>query len=113
MIKHPPYKSRSHDYLLRRLREAANTLQMRDWQLTLEVGDNVPERFRDDDNGRSVCRCWYYQPCLMAEIWISPERCKKEKTDPLFNLYHEIAHIWHETHDEEVRCNVMAGLLLK
>ena len=113
MIQEPIYRNRQYKQLLSKLKEAQNTLQMRDWQIDLEVGDTPPKRFIDKDNGDSVCRAWYDTTNLKAHIWISPARCKKENTDPLFNLYHEIGHIWSETHNEETRCNIVASLLIE
>jgi hypothetical protein len=110
-IDQPPYKTRTHALLTKKLTEALNLLQMRDWQVDLEVGDNVPVVFRDDDNGISVCRSQWQADCLKAFIWISPDRCRKENTDPLFNLFHELAHPWQDVHGVEVRCNILAKLL--
>ena len=112
-IQQPPYRPRSDKYLDKRLRETLNLLQMRDWNVTLEIGDGVPVRFQDSDNGTSVCRCWYYAPLFQAEIWISPHRCKVENTDPLFNMLHEVAHCFLDGGPhEEAKCNVIATLLM-
>ena len=111
MITPPKYKTRTIEYLTERIRIAQNRLQMRDWLIDLDYGDSVPENFQDYDNDNAVARCEYSSDLLKAYIWISPKRCKKENADPVFILYHEIGHLFHEVHNEEVRCNILASLL--
>ena len=113
MIEINPYRRRSFDFLFESLKTCLNYVQMRDWKIELSYGDTVPPMFRDEDNGTSIGRSRFHKPSLAAQIWISPTRCKSENADPLFILYHEIGHIWQETHDEEVRSNQFATFMMK
>jgi len=45
---------RTFEFLLRRLKDAQNTMQMRDWAIDLEVGDTVPNEFRDNDSDKEM-----------------------------------------------------------
>jgi hypothetical protein len=108
--KSKPFKNRRHDTLTKRLRIALNMMQMRDWDVDLEYGDLLPLRWIKDDDD-AMARVDYCTDTLTAFIWVSPERCKKNNTDPLSALYHEVAHIFLEVHNEEVRCNVIARLI--
>jgi len=111
MIKDPGYRKRRQDTMCKYLRKALNSLQMRDWGVDLEVGDEIPKRFASDDDGDCVARVFFDSDTLHAFIWVSPGRCKVDGVDPLNAMYHEIAHIFHIIHNEEVWCNVLALLI--
>ena len=111
MLKPPKYKARSHDYLEEQLRKVQNKLQLRDWEITLYTDDYPPEKFADDNNCDCSARCEYELQYLTAHVWVSPKRARTDGVDPLFYLYHEAAHIWIVSHNEELRVNTIALLL--
>ena len=114
MIEQPQYRKRSYGFLGQKLNASIELLDMRDWVIDLVVSDYPPEEFLDSDNGDSVSRCMFEEERLFAIIWICPKRCKAEPRggiDPLWVLYHELGHIFHDLHNEEWRCNKIAHLL--
>ena len=112
MIEVPKYRKRSHEFLLRASKKARNLLEMRDWEINLETGDTPPKRFIDSDNGEAIARADLYTSCRKAYIWVSDKRAKKANEDPLFCLYHELAHCILDVPDEELKCNIIARFLL-
>ena len=105
----PPYEYRTPKYLEGQLRKALNVLCLRDFEVTLEVGVIPPKGFED-----CIGNCGaviHDSDVLQAEIWINTAACKAEDRDPLHALMHEVGHIWLNDRNEEVQCNVLAGLL--
>ena len=111
MIETPKYQHRKHDFLLRRMKDVLNLFQMRDWDVTLDTSDNPPDKFADDNNSDCSAKVEYELQYLKAFIWLSPKRSQKDDVDPLFYLYHELAHLYQVVHNEEVRCNIVASIL--
>ena len=94
------------------MKAAHNLLQLRDWQITLDTGIYPPTEFLDNDNGDAAARGSLKTDMRSALIWVSDRRAKENKIDPLFLLYHEIAHLMLSAPDEELNCNIIAKLLM-
>jgi hypothetical protein len=111
MIKRPPYKHRTIAQLNNVLRATLNKLEMRDWQVDIETGSVPPLDFKDmpEADGAAFCRFEYAHH--YAYIWIDPTRAKVINADPVWLLLHEVGHIFHDIHDEETRCNIIAKLI--
>ena len=105
------YKNRTHVRLEKALKSTLNMLQMRDWQVELVTGTVIPNELADHHNS-SACVS-YDINMLKAIIFINTALCKERNQDPLWNLYHEVFHIWLSYCDEEERqCNILATLLI-
>lgn len=110
MIPTRPYKRRTHDYLFKVLKEAANKLQMRDFSYILETGDIPPDGF--SDNPDHLAESIIDTNRLVVKIWIKTGACKSENEDPKTMIYHEMAHAWDEyCKCKERRANIIALLL--
>jgi len=110
MITPNPYHNRTHKQLESALKGAMNTLQMRDWGISLESGESIPPRFAayHENAGATIPNT----NTLTAEIWINFRQCREQNLDPLETLYHELFHIWLEyVPSEELQCNILAGLM--
>lgn len=111
MIQRPAYKHRTLDQLYKAAKQVQNRLEMRDWQIVIETGKVAPSDFKCivDADGAAFC---HFEPHLhSAYIWMDLSKAKESNTDPLWLLYHEIGHIFHDIHDEETRCNIIANLI--
>ena len=102
MIHKPKYRTRTVKDLRRFVKDCQNALQMRDWQIDLIYGDTIPKEFVEGDDGNPAY-IKYEHGHLTASIWVSPIRCARDNTDPRFNVAHEIAHAFQDSHSEEVR----------
>lgn len=110
MIKTIPYQNRTFKFLLKKLFELQNKLQMRDWQIDLIYGDSIPEDMSAKITDMGNCN--FDTDTLEACIWIHKAACKIKNTDPLNVLYHEMAHVWLQyTEDEERQANILALLI--
>jgi len=110
MIDYRPYRPRTHNFLLKKLRQTLNTMQMRDWQVELYYGDIPPTCLQSQSDKVGACKYWIYN--LDAVIWVNWSGCKADNQDPLDVLLHEVAHIWlaYET-NEERQANILALLI--
>ena len=109
-MKTGTYRIRTHKELEKALAKAVCVLQMRDWELSLETGAQVPDKFAANhiNAGATIPQA----ELLKADIWINTRQCKEQDLDPLETLYHELFHIWIEYCDNEERmCNILASLM--
>ncbi|MHA1883059.1 MAG: hypothetical protein ACTSUO_08445 [Candidatus Thorarchaeota archaeon] len=81
-------------------------MNMRDWKIDVEYGDEPPFWETSGDDGRlgsSVAKREYYR----GWIWVSPERCKVDDLHPVVVVMHEMLHLFFENNkvksDEEER----------
>lgn len=70
-----------------------NTLNLRDWDILLEVGDKIPEAFDDEYVGSSPAACCPQYQFLCADVWYSPSRAKELNVHPYELLAHEMLHV--------------------
>jgi len=111
MIFRPPYKCRSLTVLTKALHNVQNKLEMRDWQIVIESGRVAPSDFKGIEEADGVAYCRFDPALHTAYIWLNMHRAKEIDADPLWLLMHEVGHIFHDLHDEETRCNIIASLL--
>ena len=104
-----PYKNRTHAQLDKALRSILNKLQMRDWEVEFVTGAIPPKGLEDKyDNSASAS---YRTDMLKAVIFVNTVLCKERNEDPLWNMYHEVFHIWLAYQENEERqCNILAAL---
>lgn len=108
-IDNIPYKKRTHDFLENRLRKMLNRLNMRDWKIELYTGEIPPKDLFDHHKNAACVR--YDTGTLTATMYVNIPKCKEDDQDPLWNMYHEIFHVWlNYCDEEELQCNVLAGL---
>lgn len=106
----PKFQKRTQVELTTRLKATLNSLNLRDWQVSLVMGADLPAGF--EDCGGHCAAVVYDVDQLTAEIYINPEVCELEDRDPLHALLHEVGHIWiNDSHNEEVKVNTIASLL--
>jgi len=100
-----PYIDVSFRQMLKAVRWCQNALNLRDWTISLEVGNTFPEWVPKDTGGAA-----YSKPCLSyfsARTWICLDRCRESDFHPVSVLCHEMIHtfLWSygiQSHDERL-----------
>jgi len=86
------YRFVKYETLEKFIRWFQNTLNLRDWEVYLEVGSNVPKEFASLGSNAEG-GCWSLDENLAARVWINFGRCKVVDIHPLEVLSHELCHM--------------------
>ena len=106
-----PYQKRTQKQLQDALKKILNLLCMRDWEIELVVGTTQPKELSAEWNCSASVS--YNVAMLKAVLFVNPLLCAERNEDPLWNLYHEVFHIWlNYQEDEERQCNILASLIM-
>jgi len=106
MAEETSYEKTSFSKIIKVISWCRNKLNMRDWEISVEYGDEAP--FWDDNahDGR-LGSCTSKREYYKGWIWVSPARCKKEDTHPVAVVIHEMLHLFFTNNsvksDEEER----------
>ena len=87
------YQSVSHESLLKVIKWAQNTLNLRDWEIGLDTGPEIPRVLmpgREDDY-EGLARIHSHR--LRALIWIPLDRLGPNNVNPIETCLHEMLHI--------------------
>ncbi len=88
-----PYIKMSFTQILRAVGWCQNALNLRDWTIHLEMGDEVPDWVQNDKQLDGLAYNRVNVPYFTAWVWISPGRCKENNTHPIEVICHEMLHI--------------------
>ena len=92
------YRKSSHTEMLRALRRAKNTLNLRDWDIRLYYGKTIPgwviRSPYETDKDPLLGEVLPYPDQFAARIWVSSCRCAQCNTHPITTLFHEMIHLF-------------------
>jgi hypothetical protein len=94
-IKRISYFPADFDFLMIFIRWYQNSLNLRDWEISLEFGDDLPcwsnvEDENDVEGILGLCLPDFFN--LRAKIWINQIGCERDDCHPLMVLAHELTH---------------------
>ena len=104
-VKEYKYQKATHEQLDKCKRWCQNQLEMRDWEIHLDVGNIRPDYAPVPDDPKDVV----YGSCSIrvarhkGEVWIAIDSIKDENENPYSTLIHEMLHFFlrHELGEDE------------
>jgi len=100
MLRREPYAKVSFSQMISALKWVQNTLNLRDWEINLNYGEEEPNWIDPNRKFYGGIINLTYVGSFYAEIWISPEECKNNFSHPISVLFHEIIHLLLESYNQ-------------
>ena len=100
MLRREPYTKVSFSQMISALKWAQNKLNLRDWEISLDYGEDRPDWINSDKKTYGGIINLVYKDSFYAEIWISPKECKMNFSYPISALMHEMIHLLLESYNQ-------------
>lgn len=90
------WQDTGHDQLLDCIRWCQNNLQLRDWEIKLDTGVNMPKELKpgDDDDYEALANIG--EDTFQALLWIPLAKLEQGNHNPIEATVHEVCHIMTE-----------------
>lgn len=86
-----PYRYTKYERMEHFIKWFQSKFQLRDWNIMFQYGSIIPKEFLELKNAQGACLPMI--DLLVSKVWVNTEYCKRDNTNPLLVLCHEMLHV--------------------